>query len=432
MAVNQELVRKLKGYFDLNIYETKVWLALLSKGISSAGEIAEISGVPRSRTYDVLESLEKRGFVIQKLGKPVKYIAVRPEVVIEKLKNNTVRDAEDKIKTLANLKDTTEYKELEELHKTGIEPIKNHELSTSIKGRSNLYVQMRDVMENAEKSIYITSSAYELLSKQKMFKDAFAKLVRRKVDVKVMVSDNEDEAKKLSKKLQIPLIPVNHLEAHIYSLFLIKDPPALPFIALVVSGGHTNIYYVASKDSFELMGQTRDDAAGEAFDKVAKLLGLGYPGGPVIEKLAATSDPSFISFPRSLLEKDSFDFSFSGLKSAVARYVHNKGDLSDDEKASVAASFQDAVIDVLSTKLINAAKFKKCGRIAVSGGVSANKTFVSSLKQRAASDNIKVFSPLVELCGDNALMVAARGYAMIRQGMRSSFEDDVYSRIKPE
>jgi HTH-type transcriptional regulator, sugar sensing transcriptional regulator len=203
MAVNQELVKKLKGYFDLNIYETKVWLALLSKGISSAGEIAEISGVPRSRTYDVLESLEKRGFVIQKLGKPVKYIAVRPEVVIEKLKNNTVREAEDKIKTLANLKDTTEYKELEELHKTGIEPIKNHELSTSIKGRSNLYVQMRDIMENAERSIYITSSAYELLSKQKMFKDAFAKLNRRKVDVKVMVSDNEDEAKKLSKKFGV-------------------------------------------------------------------------------------------------------------------------------------------------------------------------------------------------------------------------------------
>ena len=239
-------------------------------------------------------------------------------------------------------------------------------------------------------------------------------------------------AKAFAFARQVPFVGVNHLEAHIYSLFLIKDPPALPFIALVVSGGHTNIYYVASKDSFELMGQTRDDAAGEAFDKVAKLLGLGYPGGPVIEKLAATSDPSFISFPRSLLEKDSFDFSFSGLKSAVARYVHNKGDLSDDEKTSVAASFQDAVIDVLSTKLINAAKFKKCGRIAVSGGVSANKTFVSSLKQRAASDNIKVFSPLVELCGDNALMVAARGCAMIRQGMRSSFEDDVYSRIKPE
>ena len=138
MIVKPELVKKLKGYFDLNIYETKVWLALLSKGISSAGEIAEISSVPRSRTYDVLESLEKRGFVIQKLGKPVKYIAVKPQIVIEKLKNNTTRYAEEKISTLSNLKDTTEYKELEELHKTGIEPIKNHELSSSIKGTRSL------------------------------------------------------------------------------------------------------------------------------------------------------------------------------------------------------------------------------------------------------------------------------------------------------
>ena len=157
MLLKPELVKKIKIYFDLNIYETKVWLALLSKGISSAGEIAEISNVPRSRTYDVLESLEKRGFVIQKLGKPVRYIAVKPGIVIEKLKNNTTKFAEERIKTLSGLKDTTEYKELQELHKTGIEPIKNHELSTSIKGRSNLYLQMRAVMESAQNSISIPS-----------------------------------------------------------------------------------------------------------------------------------------------------------------------------------------------------------------------------------------------------------------------------------
>jgi len=203
MIAKQELIKRLKGYFDLNIYETKVWLALLSKGISSAGEIAELSGVPRSRTYDVLESLEKRGFVIQKLGKPVKYIAVKPETVIEKLKNNTTKYAEEKIKTLANLKETSEYKELQELHKTGIEPIKNHELSTSIKGRSNLYLQMRAIMESAENMVYLTSSAYELLSKQKMFKDTFTKLKKRKIDIKVMIGDDEEEAKKLSKKFDV-------------------------------------------------------------------------------------------------------------------------------------------------------------------------------------------------------------------------------------
>ena len=176
MIVKTELIRKLKGYFDINVYEAKVWLSLLSRGVSSAGEIASLSGVPRSRTYDVLESLEKRGFVIQKLGKPVKYIAVNPSVVIEKLKNNTTQRAEEKIKTLSSLKGTIEYKELQELHNTGVEPIKNHELSTSIRGRSNLYLQMRTLMDSANNSIHLVSSSYELLSKTKMFKDIMIKL----------------------------------------------------------------------------------------------------------------------------------------------------------------------------------------------------------------------------------------------------------------
>ncbi len=224
MIVKQELIKKLKGYFDLNIYETKVWLALISKGISSAGEVAEISGVPRSRTYDVLESLEKRGFVIQKLGKPIKYLAVKPQIIIEKLKNNTVKSAEEKIKVLSNLKETSEYRELEQLHKTGIEPIKNHELSTSIKGRSNLYLQIRNVMENSAKSIYMASSSYELLSKQKMFKDIFTKLKKRKVDIKIIIMDDEPEAKKLSKKfgVKIKSKPLN-------SRFIISDKRELIF-----------------------------------------------------------------------------------------------------------------------------------------------------------------------------------------------------------
>jgi len=224
MINKPDLIKKLKGYFDLNIYETKVWLALLSKGISSAGEIAEISSVPRSRTYDVLESLEKRGFVIQKLGKPVKYIAVKPEVVIEKLKNNTTTHAEERIKTLSNLKDTTEYKELEELHKTGIEPIRNHELSTSIKGRSNLYLQMRSVMETTQNSVYLTSSTYELTTKMKMFKDTFTKLKKRKVEIKVMIGDSEEDAKKLSKKLGVEV-----KSRPIHARFLIVDKTELIF-----------------------------------------------------------------------------------------------------------------------------------------------------------------------------------------------------------
>lgn len=203
--VKQELVKKVKDYFDLNIYETKIWLALLSRGISSAGEVAEISGVPRSRTYDVLESLEKRGFAIEKIGKPVKYLAVKPEVVIEKLKNNTVKYAEEKVQVLSKLKDTKEFEELEALHKSGVEPIKNQDLSTSIKGRNNLYTQMRELMEGAKKCVYMSTCAYELNSKQKMFEEVFIRLRKSNIDVKIMVSDSDDEAKKLARKFGVQI-----------------------------------------------------------------------------------------------------------------------------------------------------------------------------------------------------------------------------------
>lgn len=222
--VKNELVKKVKDYFDLNIYETKVWLALLSRGVSSAGEIAELSGVPRSRTYDVLESLEKRGFVIEKLGKPVKYLAVKPSVVIEKLKNNTMKLAEEKVHTLSNLKDTAEYEELQTLHTTGIEPIKNHELSTSIKGRSHLYSQIRDTMESATDSVYFATNQFELTSKQKMFSDVFKKLKSRKIDIKIIISDDEATAKKLAKKFGVE-IKARKLNAR----FLIADRKELIF-----------------------------------------------------------------------------------------------------------------------------------------------------------------------------------------------------------
>ena len=222
--IKEELIKKLRNYFELNIYETKVWLAALSKGISSAGEIAESSNVPRSRTYDVLESLEKNGFVVQKIGKPVKYIAIKPEAVIEKLKNNTTSHAEEKIKTLNNLKNTTEYKELQELHKQGIEPMKNQDLSTAIKGQSNLYLQIRDLIDNAEKSVSMVSSYYELESRKKMFKDLFTKLNKRKVDVKIMINDNQKEADKLKRKfgVEIKSKPIN-------ARFVIADKSELIF-----------------------------------------------------------------------------------------------------------------------------------------------------------------------------------------------------------
>ncbi len=228
----------------------------------------------------------------------------------------------------------------------------------------------------------------------------------------------------------LPFAGVNHLEAHIYSLFLADPAPSLPFIALVVSGGHTNIYCVTADDQFELMGQTRDDAAGEAFDKVAKMMELGYPGGPVIEKLAKTKNPDVISFPRPLLEKGSFDFSFSGIKSSVARYIHDNDITDMEDKAQVAASFQKAVIDVLSQKLILAAQSQNCSRIGVAGGVSANLTFVKYLSEMAKNEGIKVFSPPSSLCGDNAAMIAARGFTMIQRGQLSRLDHDVFSRTR--
>ncbi len=237
-------------------------------------------------------------------------------------------------------------------------------------------------------------------------------------------------AKSFAFASNLPFAGVNHLEAHIYSLFLMDNKPQFPFIALVVSGGHTNIYYVTSYNNFELMGQTRDDAAGEAFDKVAKMLDLGYPGGPVIESLAKTEDPDVIKFPRTMLEKNSFDFSFSGLKSSVGRYIHNNPITCREDQAQIAASFQEAVIDVLSQKLINAALYKNCNAIGVSGGVSANQTFVKKLSKKAANKDIKLFSPPVELCGDNAAMIAARGYTMIQQGSLCKLDHDVFSKSK--
>ena len=193
-----ELVKKVKSYFDLNIYETKVWLALLSKGVSSAGEIAEISGVPRSRTYDVLESLEKRGFAIEKLGKPVKYIAVNPSIVLERLKNNIIRDADEKSKILATIKDNEDYKALLQLHKIGIEPVQPEDLSGMVKGRINLNNHLKNLVGKASKNVMIASTT-QALGKEKWLKAVLDNLSRKNVKVKIMVSGDESEIKSLTK-----------------------------------------------------------------------------------------------------------------------------------------------------------------------------------------------------------------------------------------
>lgn len=229
----------------------------------------------------------------------------------------------------------------------------------------------------------------------------------------------------------LPWTGVNHLEGHIYSVFLGNTPPSLPFVILLASGGHTNLYHVTSANDFELMGQTRDDAAGEAFDKVAKMLGLGYPGGAIIEKLAEKGNPGKIRFPRSYLDKEEFDFSFSGLKSAVARHLQQReGELSPGDVADIAASFQAAVLDVLSFKLLNAARVKGCDTVALAGGVSANTALGRRVATDAAAQGMTLALPPLSLCGDNAAMIAARGHRLIKDGTLCQLDHDVFSRTR--
>ena len=229
---------------------------------------------------------------------------------------------------------------------------------------------------------------------------------------------------------QIPWIGVDHLEAHINSVFLEPDPPPFPFVALLVSGGHTSIYHVRGHREFEPMGQTRDDAAGEAYDKVAKMMGLGYPGGVVIDRLAAEGDPGKIRFPRPFLDKNRYDFSFSGIKTAVMRYVQTHPDTFKGDQAHIAAGFQAAVVEVLTYKIIRAAQETGCRHLAVVGGVAANRGLRRAVSRDAAAAGIGVNIPAIELCGDNAAMVAAVGYHRLKAGEQSSMDDDVYSRVK--
>jgi len=215
MIIKPELVKRIKEYFNLNIYETKVWIALLSKGIASAGEIATISGVPRSRTYDVLESLEKRGFAIVKIGKPVKYIAVKPVEVLEKMKSNTMSDAQEKIKNLAALKDTTEYEELEKLHNTGISPIKTHEITGSLKGRSNIITRLRELIQNAKKEVLISTSVNDFEDKSRVLIPALEQAAKSNVKVKLVLSGAPEKIRKIVSKSNLKA-SASESEARLY------------------------------------------------------------------------------------------------------------------------------------------------------------------------------------------------------------------------
>ncbi len=226
-------------------------------------------------------------------------------------------------------------------------------------------------------------------------------------------------AKSLAFVHGTPLVGVNHLEGHIYAAFLEPDPPEHPFLALVVSGGHTALYHARAPLRYALVGETRDDAAGEAFDKVAKLLGLGFPGGPAIQKVAEQGDPRAVAFPVAQMTDGARDFSFSGIKTSVSLYVKRHAPLNAARVADVAASFQAAVVKMLVRKTVRAALHLGVKRLVLTGGVAANGPLRAALRREAAEHGLTLHIPSPRLCTDNAAMIAAAGTARLQAGERA-------------
>jgi N6-L-threonylcarbamoyladenine synthase len=215
-------------------------------------------------------------------------------------------------------------------------------------------------------------------------------------------------AKGLSVKYKLPIVPINHIEGHLYSGCLQDENLEFPFVSLVVSGGHTNIFLVESYTKYEIIGSTRDDAAGEAFDKIAKLMNLGYPGGPVIDRLAKEGNPKAFDFPRPMIHEKHFDFSFSGLKTSVRYFVHKTfpDGIPEEKMADLAASVQAAIVDVLVTKTVKAARENKVKGIVIAGGVSANSGLRSKMAEEAEKVGLFSIAPEMQYCMDNAAMIA--------------------------
>ena len=240
-------------------------------------------------------------------------------------------------------------------------------------------------------------------------------------------------AKSLAFVTGLPFVGVNHVEAHLSAIFLEEKPPRFPFLGLVVSGGHTSLFRVDGFGKYKRLGQTRDDAAGEAFDKVAKLLGLGYPGGPIIDELSKSGNPKAIRFPRPSLGKNSFDFSFSGLKTAVVNYVKSHpepaGGYPKELVQDIVSSFQEAVVDVLVAKTLQAAQHEGLKRIVLSGGVSANFHLREKMSEEASRQKVKVFIPSPSFCTDNAAMVGVIGYEYLKRGIRSPLSLNAFSNL---
>lgn len=237
-------------------------------------------------------------------------------------------------------------------------------------------------------------------------------------------------AKSLAFAMEKPLVGVHHIQGHISANYIENEQLKPPFLALVVSGGHTHIVDVKGYNSYEVLGRTRDDAAGEAFDKVARVLGLGYPGGPKIDAIAKEGNPHSVEFKRVYLEKDSLDFSFSGIKTGVLNYINGqKQKGAEINAADVAASFQQAVMDVIVTKAITAAKRYGKDKIVLAGGVAANSKLRDQLQQACDQEHIRLFRPSPILCTDNAAMIAVAAYHKYQEGLVDDLTLDAFPNL---
>ncbi len=238
-------------------------------------------------------------------------------------------------------------------------------------------------------------------------------------------------AKGFAYSLNIPFIPVNHIEGHIFSGFLMKEKPQFPFLCLVVSGGHTLLLYVESDLKIKKLGSTIDDAAGEAFDKVSKLIGLGYPGGPLIQKYAEKGCQTEIKFPIARL-KSKYDFSFSGVKTSVLRFVqkeYGETKIPENDLANIAYAFQNSVVDALSEKVELALNNYSVKSLTLVGGVAANKLLREKLYQLSNKYKISFIAPAIEYCGDNAAMIAYRGQKLYEAGLKFDLNYNVYPSL---
>jgi N6-L-threonylcarbamoyladenine synthase len=236
-------------------------------------------------------------------------------------------------------------------------------------------------------------------------------------------------AESLAMSLDIPTIPIHHLEGHLLSPFLENDQPTFPFLALLVSGGHSQLIHVRGLGDYEIIGDTLDDAAGEAFDKSAQLLGLGYPGGAALSNLASTGS-SFYSLPKPLINSDDLNFSFSGLKTAVLNLVKKEQPLDETKKANIAYAFQESITDVLTKKCLKALNEKNLSCLVVSGGVGANRQLRDKLKSLSQKHDFQLFFPSLEFCTDNGAMIAIAGFFRHQLSQNKNYEFSVKPKWK--